>query len=91
VLILQANGSFSYTPNADLVGNDKFTFTVSDGSATSAAAEVSITIDLLQVKFSEYSRKAFTQGDVTAPLVLDSRNMTQDVSDETAYDDLLTL
>ena len=38
------NGSFTYAPNADYNGSDSFTFTVTDGSATSAPATVSITI-----------------------------------------------
>jgi VCBS repeat-containing protein len=89
VLTLQADGSFTYMPNADVTGTDKFSFTVSDSKAVSAVAEVNITIDLLQVSFSQYSRKAFGQSDATTPVALDSRNMNQDVSDETAYDDLL--
>jgi len=47
-----SNGSLSgtapdltYTPNSNYNGSDSFTFTVSDGSLTSAAATVSITVD----------------------------------------------
>ncbi|GGX54574.1 hypothetical protein GCM10007392_22480 [Saccharospirillum salsuginis] len=46
-----ANGTLSgtvpdltYTPDADFTGDDSFTFTVGDGSATSAQATVSITV-----------------------------------------------
>ncbi|MEM7256455.1 MAG: Ig-like domain-containing protein, partial [Pseudomonadota bacterium] len=46
-----ANGSLSgtlpdvtYTPAADFVGTDLFTFTVNDGSATSAAASVTVNV-----------------------------------------------
>ena len=42
---VSSNGSFTYTPNADYNGSDSFTFTVSDGSATSAPATVSITVN----------------------------------------------
>ena len=34
----------TYKPNADVIGSDSFTFTVSDGKVTSAIATVSITI-----------------------------------------------
>ena len=36
--------SVTYTPNANYSGADSFTFTVNDGTATSTAATVSITI-----------------------------------------------
>jgi hypothetical protein len=36
--------NFTYQPNADFNGTDSFTFTVSDGSLTSQAATVSITV-----------------------------------------------
>ncbi len=87
---LQANGSFTYVPNAEVTGADKFSFTVSDATHTSTVADVNITIDLLEVKFSDYSRKAFTQSDAAMPVPLDSRRMELDVTTEAAYDDLLT-
>ena len=40
-----ADGSFIYQPAADFNGSDAFTFTVSDGSASSAPATVQITVD----------------------------------------------
>ena len=44
-LTLNANGSFSYTPNANFNGSDSFTYRASDGTLTSAAAVVSITVN----------------------------------------------
>lgn len=41
---LNADGSFTYTPDFDFVGEDSFTFTVSDGQLTSNVATVSITV-----------------------------------------------
>ena len=43
-LILNANGSFTYTPNTDYVGIDSFQFQASDGTVTSAAATVTINV-----------------------------------------------
>lgn len=43
-VIVNADGSFVYTPNADYNGPDSFTFTVSDGQALSAPQAVSLTI-----------------------------------------------
>jgi hypothetical protein len=76
-------------PSAEFLGTDKFSFTVSDGNSTSAAAEVMITVELLQVSFNEYSRKAFNQMPSDKPLPLNSRAVTQDVTAANAYDDLL--
>ncbi|MCF6391655.1 cadherin-like domain-containing protein, partial [Mycobacterium sp. MBM] len=44
-LTLNTDGSFTYTPNADFNGADSFTYTATDGTATSSVATVSITVD----------------------------------------------
>jgi VCBS repeat-containing protein len=43
-LTLNANGGYSYTPAADYNGPDSFTYRASDGTATSAAVTVSLTV-----------------------------------------------
>ena len=43
-LTLNANGSFTYTPNADWNGTDTFTYRASDGAAASNVATVTITV-----------------------------------------------
>ena len=43
-LTLNADGSFVYTPNAGFCGTDSFTYTATDGNATSALATVTITV-----------------------------------------------
>lgn len=89
VLTLNSDGSFAYLPNAEFTGSDKFSFNTNDSKSTSQTVDVTITIDLLQVSFSEYSRKAFNQVATANPLPLNSRNITQDVTAANAYDDLL--
>lgn len=44
VLVINANGSFTYDPNQDYNGSDSFTFRVNDGTANSTTATVSITV-----------------------------------------------
>jgi|GEM_PF-265352 len=43
-LVFNPNGSFTYTPNANFNGVDGFTYTASDGSASSQVATVTITV-----------------------------------------------
>ncbi len=43
-LALQADGSFTYTPNPGFVGSDSFTYTASDGNLTSNPATVTINV-----------------------------------------------
>lgn len=43
-LLLNANGSFVYKPNAAFAGTDTFTYRVSDGSAQSGETTVTITV-----------------------------------------------
>ncbi|MDH5711725.1 MAG: Ig-like domain-containing protein [Gammaproteobacteria bacterium] len=44
VLTLNANGSFSYTPNTGFSGSDSFTYQANDGAEASIAATVTITV-----------------------------------------------
>lgn len=89
VLTLQTNGQFTYMPTADVTGTDQFMFTVSDGKSTSTEAVVNITINLLEVTMSAYTRQVFEQAETDKPLSLNSRNITQDVTEPDAFDDLL--
>ena len=43
-LVLNSNGNFTYTPNANFVGSDSFTYHVNDGTLDSNIATVAITI-----------------------------------------------
>ncbi|MDB5336314.1 MAG: repeat-containing protein, partial [Planctomycetaceae bacterium] len=44
VAVINGNGTFSYTPNANYFGSDSFSFKVNDGTFNSADATVSVTI-----------------------------------------------
>jgi len=44
-LTLNADGSFTYTPNADFNGSDTFTYKANDGTADSNVATVTITVN----------------------------------------------
>ncbi|MDP5030870.1 MAG: cadherin-like domain-containing protein [Paraglaciecola sp.] len=83
------NGAFTYTPAANFVGSDSFAFSVSDGINAADQATVNITIETLQLSFSDYSRAAFAQASSDSPLPINGRSFTQDVTDAAAYDDLI--
>jgi VCBS repeat-containing protein len=44
-LALNANGSFTYTPNAGFTGTDSFTYTANDGGFASAPATVALSVN----------------------------------------------
>ena len=44
-VVVNANGSYTYTPNANFNGSDSFSFKANDGSADSEVATVSITVN----------------------------------------------
>ncbi len=46
-LTLNANGSFTYAPNADFTGPDQFTYKANDGTADSSVATVAITVSVV--------------------------------------------
>lgn len=43
-VVLESNGAFTYTPNANFHGSDQFTYVANDGVAVSQIATVSLTI-----------------------------------------------
>ncbi|MGB4866697.1 MAG: Ig-like domain-containing protein, partial [Hyphomicrobium sp.] len=43
-VVVNANGTYTYTPNANYVGGDSFTYTVSDGKGGSVTKTVAITV-----------------------------------------------
>ncbi|MEX0643644.1 MAG: Ig-like domain-containing protein [Pirellulales bacterium] len=43
-LLLEADGSFTYTPAADYTGDDGFTFVANDGDGSSTPASVAVTV-----------------------------------------------
>ena len=45
VLVLNTDGSFTYTPNADFNGKDSFSYKANDGSLDSNIAKVTITVN----------------------------------------------
>ncbi|MBT3136172.1 cadherin-like domain-containing protein [Alteromonas sp. ALT199] len=85
---VNTDGTFTYTPKAQVTGSDSFTFTVSDGVNPEVTASVSITIEAQQVSFSSYTRDAFYQAPTDEPLPINGREFTQDANDST-FDDLL--
>ena len=74
-LTLNADGSFTYTPNADFNGADSFTYKANDGTADSNVATVSITVnavnDLPVVDNDAYTTDEDTALNVPVPGVLD--------------------
>ena len=53
-LILNNDGSFTYTSDASFTGEDTFTFTATDGTLSSAPAKVSINVTALPVNGVSY-------------------------------------
>ena len=45
VLVLNGNGSFTYTPDLNFFGADSFTYRASDGALTSNVATVTVTVN----------------------------------------------
>jgi len=52
---IQSDGTVTYTPNTDFIGNDVFTYTAADGSTVSSAATVNILVNAPTVTASDAS------------------------------------
>ena len=87
-LNVSTDGSFSYTPPAEYVGNVEFTYSVSDGEFSDSGT-VLIDVEAERVAASFYVREAFSQPANAEPLPLNGRIINDDVSDTAAFADLM--
>ena len=87
-VLIASDGAFTYTPNAEFVGNDSFKFTVSDGKLSSTAT-VSVQVATLQVSLRSAVRDAFAQDAQSKPLSINGRAYNQDVLDTAELADLV--
>ncbi len=75
-LTLNANGSFSYTPAANFVGNDSFTYTASNGTENSNIATVGITVGYAGTTITPHEiTSASTGGVCSAPANIVAGNL----------------
>jgi VCBS repeat-containing protein len=85
-LILAADGSFNYTPNAEFSGTDVFTYTAFDGTSSSPEATVTLTVNPINDAPSAEGQSVSTPEDTALPVVLvghdhDSATLTYVVTD----------
>jgi lysophospholipase L1-like esterase len=53
VVVLNANGGFSYIPPANYTGSDSFTYTMTDGNGNNASSMVNLTVSLPTVSYAD--------------------------------------
>jgi VCBS repeat-containing protein len=79
---LNADGSFSYTPNAGFIGEDSFSYVANDGTTDSALATVTLTVaavnsDAPVANADSYATGENTALSVSAPGVLGNDDMVK--------------
>src|SRR6266568_459148 len=77
VLTANANGTFTYTPNANFNGSDSFTYKVNDGALDSNVATVAITV--VSVNDAPVASDASLTTKNNATLLVDPRTFATDV------------
>lgn len=87
-VIVDTDGSYRYQPDPEFVGDDAFSFSVSDGELN-AEGTISIAVEVLQVSFLSTVRAAFEQESQSTPLAVNGREFEQDVLDTAEFDDLI--
>ena len=86
-LVLNANGTFTYTPNANFNGTDSFVYQVTDGNGGSAQATVNITVNSINDD-PVAANDAFSTGEDTAySATLGLDDLLQNDSDLDGYAD----
>jgi|TARA_R100001509_G_scaffold162597_1_gene134621 ABC-type Fe3+-hydroxamate transport system substrate-binding protein len=87
-LTVNSDGTFSYTPPSEYVGDVDFRYSVTDGELSDEGT-VSIAVEAEQVAASFYVREAYGQPANAEPLPLNGRIINDDVSDTAAFADLV--
>ncbi|MGB5676410.1 MAG: DUF2341 domain-containing protein, partial [Gammaproteobacteria bacterium] len=88
-LVLKADGTFTYTPDANFNGTDSFTYEVSDGKGTTAQASVTITVKSINDEPQGSDNTVTTAEDTDYVFTVADFGLT-DASDSPA-DDLLNV
>ncbi len=78
IVTVQSNGSYNYTPAANYNGPDAFTFTSNDGSLTSQAATVSITVNAVNDVPVATAQSVTTEEDTSVEIVLAGTDVDSD-------------
>jgi len=75
-LTVSANGSFTYTPDTGFLGEDSFTYTVSDGTLVDIGT-VSITVrDTIDIEDQKQGSRSTASSRASAVLTLEARTST---------------
>ncbi|MDN4502701.1 Ig-like domain-containing protein [Alteromonadaceae bacterium BrNp21-10] len=88
MVVVNVDGSYTYTPNPETTGSDSFEFAVSDGVNPQVTATVSIIIEELVVDFATAGREAYGQEPTDTPLSVNGKVFINSGS-EANFDDLL--
>jgi VCBS repeat-containing protein len=78
-LTLNADGSFTYTPDADFNGTDTFTYKANDGTADSDPATVTITVDPVNDAPVANDQSVTTDEDTAVSITLTALDVDGDV------------
>lgn len=88
-VVINNNGSYIYTPNIEVTGTDSFSFGVDDHVNPQVNGTVNITIEALNVDFSEFTVSAFNQESNAIPLSVNGREFIN-AGEENNFDNLLS-
>lgn len=89
MVTINGNGSFTYLPALEFTGSDSFTFSATDPQGLSANGTVDITVEALQVQFTQFARGVFAADASSVPVSVNGREFIQDGIDTTDYQDLI--
>lgn len=88
MVVINTDGSYTYTPNNEVTGTDSFTFGVKDSVNAQVNGTVNITIEALEVDFAQFALDAFNQESNAKPLSVNGRVFTN-TGEENNFDSLL--
>ncbi|MGP9547088.1 tandem-95 repeat protein [Psychrobacter sp. AOP7-D1-21] len=86
IVVVNADGSYSYTPNADFKGEDSFTYSINDGNGETITKSANVTVSSFDQAFNFELQEAFETEVVSELQTVVDKQATSYINDRITFE-----